>query len=58
MPKKPKKVPDKVNPNKIKVRDYLLLDLFTGSTKSGFQTDRKKESNKRACRKGYKGEDS
>ena len=40
-----------IDPNEIKTRDYLLLDLINGVTKSGVHVDRKKEANRKACRK-------
>jgi hypothetical protein len=40
-----------IDPNEIKTRDYLLLDLINGVTKSGVHIDRKKEANRNACRK-------
>jgi len=40
-----------IDPNEIKTRDYLLLDLINGATKSGIHVDRRKEANRKACRK-------
>ena len=40
-----------INPNLLKSRDLLLLQLILGITKSGTQTDQKKERNKRKGRK-------
>lgn len=40
-----------IDPNEIKVRDYLLMNLILGVTKSGIQKDQRKENNKRNCRK-------
>lgn len=31
-------------------RDYLMVALINGATKSGVHKDRKKEKNKKACR--------
>lgn len=39
-----------VDPNKIKARDYALLALIQGATKSGTHVDRKKRANKRESR--------
>lgn len=46
MPKK-----DKLNPDEIKTRDPLLQALICGATKGGIHKDRKKDANKRKCRK-------
>jgi hypothetical protein len=46
----------KINPRDIKVRDYNLLRIIQGVTKSGFQKNRLKDSRKYACR--GEGEDS
>jgi hypothetical protein len=35
---------------KIKTRDYLMVRLIQGATKSAVHTDRRKAANKRACR--------
>lgn len=40
----------KINPNKIKTRDHLLVKLITGATKAGVRKDRKKHLNKKKCR--------
>jgi hypothetical protein len=40
-----------IDPNEIKTRDYLLVDLINGVTKSGVYVDRRKEANRKACRK-------
>lgn len=40
-----------IDPNQIKTRDYLLIDIINGATKSGVQIDRKKEQDRKACRK-------
>lgn len=42
----------KINPNKIKTRDFNMVRLINGSTKSYIKKDRRKELNKKACRKG------
>lgn len=41
----------KVDPNKLKVRDPLMVRLINGATKGGPQRDRKKEANRRAARR-------
>lgn len=40
-----------INPNKIKVRDPLMVAIIKGATKSGKHIDRKRQANKHACRK-------
>jgi hypothetical protein len=40
----------KINPNEIRTRDYLMLELIRGATKAGVQVDRKKEQSKHRCR--------
>lgn len=59
MPKKPTKPSKngKIDPNKLKTRDYLLLEIIKGATKSGVQPDRKKEENRTRSRKRVKIED-
>lgn len=42
----------KVNVNKIRVRDPLMVAIICGVTKAGTHRDRKKEANRKACRKG------
>jgi hypothetical protein len=39
---------------KIKIRDYYIVLLIAGATKSGIHVDRKKKSNKNNCRKKVK----
>jgi len=41
----------KINPNSLKSRDLLMLQLILGVTKSGIQRDKRKEENKRRSRK-------
>jgi hypothetical protein len=41
----------KIDPNQIKTRDYLMLQLIQGVTKSGIAPDRKKEQNRKECRR-------
>lgn len=42
---------EKIDPNKIKTRDLLMVELIKGATKAGVHTDRKKKANKEECRK-------
>ena len=44
----------KLDPNKLKTRDTLLVALIKGATKAGVRKDRKKEQARRACRKSKK----
>ena len=44
----------KVDPNKLKTRDPLLVRIIQGVTKSGVRPDRKKEAARRACRRPVK----
>jgi hypothetical protein len=44
-------VKTKIDPNKLKTRDHLMVRLINGATKAGVQKDRRKEASKRACRK-------
>lgn len=59
MPKKPIKPSKngKIDPNKLKTRDELILKIIGGATKSGIQPDRKKEENRTRSRKRVKTED-
>lgn len=57
MPRKKKKPKTKIDPNKIKVRDQLLLKIINGATKAGVEKDQKKEASKQACRKVNEEED-
>jgi hypothetical protein len=41
-----------ITPGKLKTRDHLMVKVITGATKAGVHKDRRKEANKRACRKG------
>lgn len=58
--KKPKPKPKekamnpKIDPNQLKTRDYLMLKVISGVTKAGVQKDRRKEADKKACRKPVK----
>ncbi len=48
---------DIINPHEIPIRDYFMVDIIRGVTKSGIHTDRKKENNKKECRKKIKHEE-
>lgn len=48
---------DIINPHEIPIRDYLMVDIIKGITKSGIHVDRKKENNKKECRKKIRRED-
>lgn len=37
--------------NSIKTRDYFMLLIINGATKSGTHKDKKREQNKKKCRK-------
>lgn len=54
MKRKTKKTPMKLDPNKLKSRDQLMVKLINGTTKAGVQPDRKKEENRQACRQKIK----
>jgi len=45
------KTPDKIDPNKIKVRDEVMLALILGASKANVEKDRKKEASRKRCRK-------
>lgn len=58
MSKKPTKASKgKIDPNKLKTRDHLMVAVINGATKSGIQPDRKKEENRTRSRKRVKLED-
>jgi len=40
-----------IDPNNIRVRDYLLLQIIQGVTKAGIHRDNRKYRNKYKCRK-------
>jgi hypothetical protein len=46
-----KKANHSINPNDIKTRDYLIVAIITGTTKSGIYEDEKKKRNKESCRR-------
>jgi hypothetical protein len=54
--KKPPKTM-KIDPNRLKTRDHLLLKVIGGATKAGIAVDRKKEANKRTSRKPIRKEE-
>lgn len=56
MPKKPKKSKPnpKIDPNTIKTRDWLLVEVIKGATKAGVHKDKKKENSKKRSRKPIK----
>lgn len=56
MTRKPKKVPDRVDPNKIKVRDPAQLAIIQGQVKAGVHKDKKKDKDKYKARKRIKEE--
>lgn len=41
----------RLDPNKIKTRDYLMVRLIQGATKAGVQRDERKEADRQECRK-------
>lgn len=49
--------PITIKPRELKTRDYAMLLLIGGATKAGVQPDRRKEANRKACRKPVRGED-
>ncbi len=51
MAKKPRKTPEKIDPNKLKTRDYLMVVLISGATKAGTHRDLRREESKNACRR-------
>ena len=44
----------RIDPNRVKTRDPLMVRLIQGATKAGVQTDRRKAQNKAACRGAMK----
>jgi hypothetical protein len=47
--------PIKLNSNP-KTRDYLMVRVICGATKAGTHNDRRKETNRKACR-SFRGEE-
>lgn len=41
----------RIDPNQIRTRDEAMVRLINGATKAGVHVDRKKEENRRRCRK-------
>ena len=54
MKKRKEKTTMKIDPNQLKTRDHLMLKVIAGATKAGVQPDRRKEADKKACRKPVK----
>lgn len=46
----------RIDPNKLKTRDQLLVKLINGATKANVQKDKRKEASKKACRGKVKDE--
>lgn len=40
-----------INPNELKTRDYNMISIINGATKSAVHIDRKKKLNKENCRR-------
>lgn len=57
MARKPKNVPDKINPNLLKTRDPFMLAIILGATKAGVAKDQKKEKERKRCRRRVKKEE-
>lgn len=51
------KVPDTIDPNEIKTRDELLVQLINGATKGGVQENEKKKEDRKKCRKKVRREE-
>lgn len=47
----------KLDPNKLKTRNQLMVALINGVTKSGVQKDQRKEAAKKACRRKVRRDD-
>ena len=45
-----------INPNDIKTRDYYMVLLINGATKSGVYRDRRKDRDKYRCRNSRNGD--
>lgn len=45
----------KINVREIRTRDYLMVRVITGATKAGIQTDRRKEEDRKKCRRWKRG---
>lgn len=55
-PKKKKRSPKRKAPTTTS-RDYLLVQIINGATKAGTHKDKKKDKNKKDCRKKVKGDE-
>lgn len=42
-----------IDPNDIPVRDTLMIDIINGVTKAAVHVDRKREQNRKACRRKF-----
>jgi hypothetical protein len=47
----------KIDPNKLKTRDHLMVLVINGATKGGAHKDQKKEQDRKACRKKVRHEE-
>lgn len=41
---------EKINPNELRTRDYLMVRIICGVTKTAIHTDRRKAQSRKACR--------
>ena len=46
--------PFSIDPNEVKTRDYNMLLIIGGATKSGAHQDKRKQRNKNSCREWKK----
>jgi len=51
------KTPSKIDARSIKTRDWAMVAIINGATKSGAHRDHKKDQNRRACRSRVRGEE-
>jgi hypothetical protein len=42
--------PEKIDPNKLKTRNHLMVAIICGATKSYVEKDQRREAGRRACR--------
>ncbi len=47
----------KIDPNKVKTRDPLMVAIINGATKSGTHKDRRRERNRNECRRKIRQEE-
>lgn len=47
----------KLDPNKLKTRDHLMVRIIQGVTKAGVERDERKEANRRECRDWRRGDE-